>query len=48
MKWKFQKYTSGFFNYLAVSDILMALDSPDSLGDKVATHRRRKGLIPKY
>lgn len=48
MKWEFQKYTSGFFNYLAESDLLMALDSSDSLGDKVASHTRRKVLIPKY
>lgn len=46
IKQEFQKkYTRWLFNSLAESAILMALDNPDSLGDKVASCRRRKGLL---
>lgn len=34
-----------FFNFLAESAALMALDNPDGLGNKVSTCRRRKGLL---
>lgn len=40
-----KKYTHKFFNPLAESVILMALDNPDSLGDQVASCGRKKELL---